>query len=144
MTLLEIAQLFLYVREAGPNKGLRVEAIQKWCDGDPGDSWCCEWVTMVLDLYYHGNAPVPRLKACQDVLDLARKNNWLVTTPQTNDLVLSVNDQGHAHHIGICVWPNPLSTIAANTSEDGLSSNGDRVAQHTVNSAGKIFVRLPR
>jgi hypothetical protein len=37
MTLVELARKFRGVREAGPNKGLRVEAIQHWSGGQPGD-----------------------------------------------------------------------------------------------------------
>jgi len=144
MTLLEIARLFKHVREAQPNRGQRVEGIIRWGGGEPGDSWCCFMLTMWLDLFYQGNSPIPRTGVCQEVLDLARKNGWIITAPEVGCIVLSVNDQGHAHHIALCIFPKPLSTIAGNTSEDGLSSNGDRVAEHTVSSAGKVFVRLPR
>jgi hypothetical protein len=112
-----IARQFLFVREAQsqPNKGLRVEAIQKWSGGQAGDSWCCEFATMVLDIYYGGASPIPRLQACQDVYNLAKKNKWLVATPQPNDLFLYVNDADHAHHIGFVTVAKPLTGIAGNT-----------------------------
>jgi hypothetical protein len=74
VSLVEIARLFLYVREAqdlGQNRGLRVEAIQKWSNGQPGDSWCCEAVWMWLDILFQGQCPIPRVQACQDVYEQA-------------------------------------------------------------------------
>lgn len=144
MTVLDIARLFLFVREAGPNHGARVNAIQTWSLGQDGDSWCAEWATMVLDLFYQGESPLPRMQSCQAILDTATQRGWLVNDPTPGDLVLSVNEAGHAHHVGIVSAVAPLASIAGNTSEDGISSNGDRVAEHPVNRAGKVFVRLPQ
>ena len=145
MTLLDIARLFLFVREAGPNRGLRVEAIQHWSAGQFGDSWCAEFVTMCLDLLYQGQSPIPRLQACQDIYDQAKREGWLVTDPQPEDLFLYVNDDDHAHHVGIVSNAQPLTGIAGNTSADGTSSNGDRVAEHylVVKPEHVRFVRLP-
>jgi len=50
----DIARQYLFVREASQNKGQRVEAIQKWSGGDAGQSWCCYFVTMVLDICFQG------------------------------------------------------------------------------------------
>lgn len=125
----DIARQFLFVREAGQNKGQRVEAIQHWSGGNPGDSWCCEFTTMILDICFQGASPIPRLQACEDVYDLVKKNNWLTTSPVKDDIFLYVDDNDHAHHIGI-VTEN--GGIAGNTSEDGTSSNGDRVAEHAL------------
>lgn len=141
MSVIDIARLFLHVREAGANAGQRVEGIQRWSGGQKGESWCCYWVTMVLDLFHGGESPIPRLGACQDVYDLAKKNGWIVTDPQPGDVCLSVNGDDHAHHVGLVVSADPLTTIAANTSFDGVSSNGDRVAEHPVSASGKVFVR---
>ena len=138
----QIAKQYDYVREAGPNKGLRVEAIQHWSSGQAGDSWCCEFATMVLDICFKGNSPIPRLQACQDVYDLAKSKGWITSTPQVDDLFLYVNDQDHAHHIGIVSSVNPLEGIAGNTSKDGTSSNGDGVYNHGINA--KVFVHYPR
>lgn len=145
MTLLDIARLFLYVREAGPNHGARVNAIQRWSLGQDGDSWCAEWVTMVLDLFYQGESPIPRMQSCQAILDVATQRGWVVPDPQPEDLYLFVNEQGHAHHVGLVTLANPLTGISGNTSADGTSSNGDRVAEHylLVDPARIRFVRLP-
>lgn len=128
------------MREAGQNKGQRVEAIQHWSGGQPGDSWCCQFATMVLDIFYAGNAPIPRLGACQAVHDLAKKNGWLIMNPSVGDLFLYVNDADHAHHIGIVTVLQPLTGIAGNTSADGSSSNGDRVAEHQIGGSHIKFV----
>lgn len=139
-TPIEIARLFLFVREAGQNKGNRVQAIQQWGGGEPGQSWCCWFVTMVLDIVYAGNAPVPRCGACQQVYDLAKKNGWLVMNPSPGDIFLYVNDADHAHHIGFVTTVAPLAGIAGNTSADGSSSNGDRVAEHNIGGSHLRFV----
>ncbi len=141
---LSVARQFLFVREAGANTGQRVEAIQRWSGGQPGESWCCYFATMVLDICFQGQSPIPRLGACQDVYDLAKKNGWITTIPIPGDIVLSVNDQDHAHHIGLVSKVQPLTSIAGNTDETGTSSNGDRVAEHPINAAGKVFVKYPR
>lgn len=143
----EVARQFLYVREAqtvGQNRGLRVEAVQHWSGGQSGDSWCMEFVWMVLDICCQGAPPFARTQAVEVVHQLAIKNGWIVDEPEPGDLVLSVNAANHAHHIGFCTETNPLTTIAGNTSEDGVSSNGDRVAEHAVSPKGKIYVRYPR
>jgi len=63
-----VARQFLFVREASiQNTGQRVEAIQKWGGGIKGESWCCYFATMVLDICFQGKSPIPRLGACQDV-----------------------------------------------------------------------------
>ena len=142
----EIARQFLFVRESGANTGQRVEAIQKWCGGLAGQSWCCYLATMVLDICFEGKSPIPRLGACQDVYDLAKKNNWLTNKPLKDDVFIYVNDADHAHHIGIITVDGGGIGIAGNTSEDGTSSNGDRVAEHslTTNYAHIKFIRIPK
>jgi hypothetical protein len=142
---IEVARQLLFVREAGENRGLRVEAIQHYSRGQFGDSWCCEFATMVLDICYQGDAPIPRMGACEDVHQLAIKQGWIVTDPAPGDLFLYVTDAGHAHHIGFVTQATPLTGIAGNTSEDGVSSNGDGVHEHALNVAPNhiVFVRLP-
>lgn len=139
----EIARQFLYLREAAPNRGQRVEAVQKWCGGQPGDSWCCDFATMVLDICFQGNAPIPRLGSCQSVYDLAKGRGWLVESPQKDDIFLYINDAGRAHHIGFIT--DPGQGIAGNTSVDGKSSNGDGVHEHDISSGPHVkYVRFPR
>lgn len=141
----DIARQFLFVREAAPNAGNRVEAIQKWGGGLKGQSWCCWFATMVLDICFEGNAPIKRLGAVQDVYDLARMNSWLVASPQKDDIFIYVNDADHAHHIGFVTDPAAKMGIAGNTSEDGTSSNGDRVAEHQISFGPHTkFIRYPK
>ncbi len=144
-SLTEIARQFLYVREASPNAGNKVEAIQKWCGGIKGQSWCCYFATMVLDICFQGNSPIPRLGACQDVYDLAKKNGWLTEKPLKDDIFLYVDENDHAHHIGIITEDGGKVGIAGNTSEDGTSSNGDRCAEHSISTNKKKvkYIRIP-
>ena len=138
--IVRIARLFLFVREAqtlGQNRGQRVEAIQRWSGGQPGDSWCAQFATMVLDIVYAGESPIPREGSCQTILELARAKGWLTDKPSVGDLFFYVNSAGRAHHIGLVTATSPLTGIAGNTSADGTSSNGDRVAEHAISA--RIF-----
>lgn len=126
--LVWFARRYLFVREAGQNMGQRVEAIIRWCGGQPGQSWCCYFVTKILDLMFGGNAPIPRGGVCQDVYALAKKNGWLTDTPLKGDLFVYVDANDHAYHIGF--HTDPGQGLAGNTSEDGKSSNGDGVHEH--------------
>jgi hypothetical protein len=140
----EIARQFLFVREAGQNTGQRVEAIQHWSGGAEahGTSWCCWFVTMVLDLCFQGASPIPRGGVCETVHQLAIANGWLSDTPEIGALYFYVDATGHAHHIGFVTSLDPLEGIAGNTSEDGASSNGDRVAEHAIRAT--VFANYPR
>lgn len=143
----QIMRQFLFVREAGANKGQRVEAIQRWCGGVPGESYCCYAVTMVLDICFQGFSPIKRMGVCQSVYDLAKKNNWILPeniSPESGDVFLYVNDVDHAHHIGFVT--DPGSGIAGNTSADGKSSNGDGFHEHAISQNRKTvkFVRYPK
>ena len=139
----DIARLFLHVREVGQNQGQRVNAIQMFSGGAPaiGTSWCTWFATMVLDLCFAGKSPIPRMGGCQDIFALAQKNQWMTETPSTGDLFLYVDANDHAHHIGIFVgWDadqKPIG-IAGNTDASGTSNNGDRVAEHTIGAAKYI------
>jgi len=139
-----LARQFIFVREAGANHGQRVNAIQKWCGGSDGESWCMYFATMMLDIAFQGAAPIPREGSCEVVHQLAARNGWLSPKAAVDDLVLSINDQGLAHHVGIVSKVDPLMSVAGNTSEDGASSNGDRVAEHVLNPQNKVFVHYPR
>lgn len=144
----ELARQLDYVREdqsSGQNHGARVNAIQRFSLGGDGDSWCCEFATMLLDVAFKGASPIPRLQACEDVHLLAAKNGWISATPSVDDLVLSIDPAtGKAHHIAIVTATDPLTAIAGNTSEDGASSNGDGVHEHAISGTNKLFVHYPR
>jgi hypothetical protein len=143
MSLVDLARLFLYLREAGQNHGLRVNGVQVWAGGKDGDSWCLELVWVILDLYTQGNVPFPRGLTCEGLRQLAVTKGWVIEHSEIGCLVLSINSAGIAHHVGICTQISPLMTIAGNTSENGLSDNGDRCAEHTISPTQKIYVRLP-
>jgi hypothetical protein len=146
MTVIDIARLFRFVREVPQNEGLRVNAIQRWSDGQPGDNWCAEYVTMMLDLAFQGNAPIPRQGSCEVIYQQAKTNNWIVDTPVPGDLVLSINSAGVAHHVGIITTTTPLTSIAGNTSPLGNSDNGTGVFEHPISATPPeafAFVHYP-
>lgn len=135
MTVIDIARLFLFVREAATgiqNRGLRVEAIQHWSSGEFGDSWCAEFVTMILDVAYRGNAPIPRQGGVQMIRELCTQRGWTTDTPSIGALYFYVDATDHAHHVGFVTGLSPLTGISGNTSADGTSDNGDRVAEHAI------------
>lgn len=140
----DVARQFSFVREVPQNKGARVEAIQRWSGGNPGDSWCCEFATMVLDICFCGVSPIPRLQAVQDVYNLAKKNKWMAVIPTEGDLFIYVDSNNHAHHIG--VFTGNGNGIAGNTSPDGTSSNGTGIFEHSIsmNPLNTKFIHYPR
>jgi hypothetical protein len=137
-----VVRMFAFVREAGQNLGQRVEAIQKWCGGKAGDSYCCYLVTLVLDICFQGNSPIPREGSCQVVYDLCKQKGWLTDKPSVGDLFFYVDENGHAHHIGFVTAIAPLEGIAGNTSPDGKSSNGTGVFEHGI--VATHFAHYPR
>lgn len=128
------ARKFGFVREAGQNRGLMVESIIHWSGGNPGDSWCAFFVLYILDICFGGKNlnPIKRSGAVQDIYNQAKENGWMTDNPVIDDLFIYVNDSGHAHHIGVVTVDGGTIGIAGNTSEDGTSSNGDRVAEHAL------------
>lgn len=141
--LIAIARQFDYVREAqqvGQNRGLRVEAIQHWSAGQFGDSWCAEFVWFVFDIATKGTAPFPRTGSTQILLEYAEQHRNIVQLPAVGDLYFYLNASGLPHHVGIVTATEPLTGIAGNTSADGTSANGDRVAEHQI--AAHVFARF--
>jgi hypothetical protein len=145
-SLTAIARHFLFVREVGaPNDGAWVSFMQRRTGNSPGDSWCASFVCLVLDIAYRSLTPLVRSASCQVLLDDARRHGFVLpagTPPAVDDLFFYVNDEGHAHHVGIVTGVSPLTGIAGNTSEDGRSSNGTGVFEHPINAS--VFVRLPK
>lgn len=144
---IDIARQFRFVRETlGANRGVFVEAIQRIGDGKPGDSWCMDFVSFVLWVAYQGPAPLPRTGSCAVALEIAKQSGWVTKRPALSDVFFRVNDEGHAHHTGFVtgVYPDRIGSIAGNTSEDGLSSNGTGVFEHVITRAPSlVFVHLP-
>lgn len=147
--VLWLARKLRYVREVPPNRGQRVEGLQKWGGGAPGDSWCAFFATFVLDVVFEGKSPVPRTGSCDVVLAHAKAQGWLTTAPCKGDLFLVLRDEHDAHHIGFVVdalgAPDSFVEISGNTNDDG-SSNGVGVFERTRKIVpGKVvFVRYPR
>lgn len=146
-SLTAVARHLGFVRETeGPNAGAWVEFIQRFGGGAVGQSWCAYFVSLVLDIAYHGRSPLKRSGVCADLLAAASARGWVVSTPVVDDLFFYLTADGHAHHIGIVTAPSPLTGIAGNTSEDGTSANGTGVFEHalSVDPSHIAFVRLPR
>jgi len=139
MTLVDIARSFDFVREVGgPNAGLWVGIFQRFTGNAPGDSWCASFVSFCLAVASKIQTKIPRTAVCQEIYDWAKKNGQLITTPEVGCLFLYVNDQDHAHHVGIVTSTSPLRGIAGNTSSDGKSSDGTGVFEHEINTT--VFV----
>lgn len=138
-----VARHFLFVRETlGPNRGAWVQFFQRFVSGQPGDSWCCFFVCLVLDICYAGKAPLIRTGSCAVLLADAKRLGFVTTTPVADDLFFYLDVDGHAHHVGIVTSAAPLVGIAGNTSADGTSSNGTGVFEHAI--GGRIvFVHTP-
>lgn len=137
--LIQQARNFLFVREVAPNKGLWVGIFQRFVGIDEGQSWCAAFVCFVLAIVLNGRDKLPfgATGVCQVIHQWAIDHGAIVPLEQAlpGDLYLFVDDDGHAHHVGIITvaiiaggWS--VAGIAGNTSEDGHSSNGDRVAEH--------------
>lgn len=144
-SLTVIARRFSFVRETdGPNRGAWVSWFQRLCRGVPGDSWCADFVSVVLDVAYHGAPPLRATGSCQAMLDEAAAKGLVVDTPALNDLYFVLTDEGRAHHCGIVTATAPLIGIAGNTSPGGSSSNGTGVFEHTLQVKPLLirFVRL--
>jgi len=140
MDLVTQARQFDFVREiGGPNKGKWVEIFQHFTGNQPPDSWCASFVSFVIALVTKGTTTLPRSAACQDYYDYAKHNGLLLHLPEVGCLFLYVNDQDHAHHIGIVTQLEPLMGIAGNTSSDGSSSNGDGVYENAIQAV--VFIK---
>lgn len=145
MTLLDLARCWRHVRETTQNQGQRVNAIQMFSGGTDalGTSWCAWWATLILDLWYGGLSPVPRMGNVQEIRALCSARGWMTTAPVPGDLFFYVDANDHAHHMGFYTAPGPTG-IAGNTDATGTSSNGDRVAEHPLATAGTIlYAHLP-
>jgi hypothetical protein len=95
----------------------------------------------VLWTCYQGPAPLPRTGSCDVMWAIAQQ--YTVPTPAPGDVFFRVSGTD-AHHVGIVTSTAPLRGIAGNTSEDGHSSNGTGVFEHSLAATPDThFVRLP-
>jgi hypothetical protein len=145
-SLCAVCHRFDFVREAdGPNAGVWVNLFQRFTGNKEGESWCCSFVCFCLDALTKGHSPFKKSGACQDIYEQAKARGLVIDTPEVGCLYVFVNDDDHAHHIGVVTSVSPLRGIAGNTSEDGTSSNGDGVYEHSLNVAPNHirFIRVP-
>ena len=142
-SLTAVARHFLFVRETqGPNRGAWVSMLQRFCGGHDGDSWCADFVSFVLDIAYRGHAPLSKTGSTLHMLNEADANHYRVSTPAIDDLYFFLRLDGTPHHVGIVTNIAPLTGIAGNTSDDGLSTNGVGVFEHEIPRTRTVFVRL--
>lgn len=141
-----VARRFLFVRETeGPNAGYWVSWFLRFTGNVEGESWCASFVSRVNEIGTKGKMTVKKTASTIAMLHDLTVQGRIVTTPQADDLYFFVNDAGMPHHVGIVTGVNPLTGIAGNTSQDGLSSNGDGVWEHQILVLPKhvVYARLP-
>lgn len=149
----DLARQWTFVREVGgQNKGLGPSIFQRFTGNAPGDSWCASFASFILYQAFEGKQPLFASASTNALLTEARQQGWLTAAPEIGDLFFYVHaDTGLPHHVGFVTRITPGSThpydgIAGNTSADGVSSNGDRVAEHPllVPAESLVFVHYPR
>lgn len=124
MTSIQIARLFLHVRESTKhlNDGPWVEAMLRFLGLPPGNPWCACYVCVVEDLFTCGNPRFPKSASCETIHQWAKKHNKIVKEPRAGDLFLVLNAEGRAHHVGLCAdaaTNGKVPTVEGNTNVDG-------------------------
>lgn len=145
-----MARRLAFVRETqGANRGAWVEFMQRFCDGVPGDSWCADFVSLVLDVAYYGRPPLRPTGSTRAMLAEGTAKGYLLPEGAANeagDLYFFLRADGAPHHVGIVTTAGrPPIGIAGNTSEDGSSPNGTGVFEHALPAGARVaYLRLPR
>ena len=144
--IVPVAELFVgWVRETtGKNDGPWVEAIQRTTGNKKGDPWCASFVNWVLDIAYRDMNPLPATASCDVLLEFARKNQLLTSTPQPGDVFLVMKTKNDAIHTGIVteVRADTIRTIEGNTNREG-AREGNGVWARERARAGLLFIRVP-
>jgi len=144
--IVPVAELFVgWVRETtGKNDGPWVEAIQRTTGNKKGDPWCASFVNWVLDIAYRDMNPLPATASCDVLLEFARKNQLLTSTPQPGDVFLVMRTKNDAIHTGIVteVKADTVKTIEGNTNREG-AREGNGVWARERARAGLLFIRVP-
>ena len=144
--IVPVAELFVgWVREVtGKNDGPWVEAIQRTTGNKKGDPWCASFVNWVLDIAYRDMNPLPATASCDVLLEFARKNQLLTSTPQPGDVFLVMRTKNDAIHTGIVteVKADTVKTIEGNTNREG-AREGNGVWARERQRAGLLFIRVP-
>lgn len=143
--LVVIARRLTFIRETrGPNRGAWVQWLQRFTGGSPGDPWCADYASVVLDIGYFGWSPLTPTGSTVAMLAEARAQGLIVDTPKVGDLFFYVRPDGTPHHVGLVTRLTPRWGIAGNTSPDGLSDNGTGVFEHALVTTSRIvYVRTP-
>lgn len=136
--LIAHARSFLHVREVTPNSSPEINGWQARLGCAPGDNYCACFACCMVQDVDPGN---PLKHSASSLHLLANNPNLLVrdiNDLQPGDIVVWDHGKGTGHTaiatqttkvMGELLY---LSAIAGNTSADGKSANGDRVAEHDV------------
>lgn len=143
--LVTIARRLTFIRETdGPNRGAWVSMLQRFCHGQPGDAWCADFVSFVLDVQYRGKSPLVKTGSTIQLLADARAKGLIRPLPVRGGLYFFVRaTSGEPHHVGIVTGVDPLMGIAGNTSSDGMSDEGVGVFEHPISESNTVYVTLP-
>jgi hypothetical protein len=135
LELIATARRYLDVRETSTNAGPHIDDWLRAVGCNPGVSWCaaavCAWIAET--------DPKNTFHRSASALSLLERNLAIVINdPQPGDVVVWSHDPvKHLGHTGIITSTinvdgklASIVVIAGNTSADGQSRNGDRVAEH--------------
>lgn len=151
-----IDEAHAHVKEVGGNnQGPKVEQYQSITGGNPGDSWCADFVSwclmrglaarmgwhtdlesMLTHVGAFGQRYLPISGYCPTLWNEAHRRGYSrdhTYKPDSGDLILyDFHQIGEPHHIGIVLQQNgdgTLKTVEGNTSSgvDGSQSDGDGV-----------------
>lgn len=147
MLRLTKAWLALIVEQPhGSNAGERVEAVQRWCGGKKGDSWCAELVYFIGSIVcalLGKEWPLPRTASCEELRKFAEEKGILHATEVQGDVYVLLDANGRAHHTGWVIEPGPLSFVerSGNTSDPSQppSREGLGFYEHTRKHDPKLY-----
>jgi len=117
--ILQIARLFLFVREVKGNFGRWVEAMQRVGGTVKGQPWCACAVMTVLGIVYRGKPPLPYTAGCDELLRAGRKLGIVRTDPAPGDVFLLMASEHDATHTGFVtdVTDTHFGTLEGNSSD---------------------------
>lgn len=141
-----LARKLHYIRELPDNRGARVEALQRWSGGAPGQPWCAYLVAFVLDIAFEGKSPLPRTGSCDVLLETATRHGWLVPDPEAGDVFLVLKTPTDAVHTGFVtevLGDGTVRTLEGNTNDDG-SRDGYGVFERVRPLHTLSYIHYPR
>lgn len=128
--VLEAASRELGVREAGRNRGVRVEAYQAAAGAQPGDPWCAAFVVWAYRQVVHDlNEPMP-IPVTPGVMKLWRKSDpwthWHAPSPGAIFILDHGGGLGHCGLVECLRGDGTMLTIEGNTGPSPDVPRADR------------------